>query len=153
MSQSNRANTYTTEFKDSAVPQDPVQEELKRLRKENTLLREERDTLKKSGGVLCVPIAVKYAFIQQHQNQFRVARMCRLLGVSRSGFYEWQGRPESAHCQEDRRLGEQIKTLFDASGETYGTRRLQKALDEQGQPVSRARIARLMRAQDLRIKT
>jgi putative transposase len=81
---------------------------------------------------------VKYAFIQQHQTMFRVARMCRIFGVSRSGFYEGLSRPESAHGQADRRLGEQVTTIFVDSRETYGTRRLKAALEDQGQRVSRA---------------
>jgi putative transposase len=96
---------------------------------------------------------VKYAFIQQYQSTFRVARMCQVFGVSRSGFYEWLSRPASARRQEDRHLGEQVKTAFLDSRETYGTRRLKEALEDQGQRVSRARISRLMRERHLRCKT
>lgn len=45
--------------------------------------------LKKSRGVLCQGVAVKYRFIQAHAHEFRVARLCRALQVSRSGFYAW----------------------------------------------------------------
>ncbi len=38
---------------------------------------------------------MKYAFIQEHQQEFRVTRLCAVLHVSRSGYYAWQGRPES----------------------------------------------------------
>jgi transposase InsO family protein len=96
---------------------------------------------------------VKYAFIQPHQSTFRVMRMCQVFGVSRSGFYEWLNRPASARSQEDSRLGEQVKTAFRDSRETYGTRRLKHTLQNQGLQVSRARIARLMRERSLRCKT
>jgi putative transposase len=96
---------------------------------------------------------VKYAFIQGHQAVFSVSRMCRVFEVSRSGFYEWLSRPESARQQSDQRLSEDIKRAFEDSRENYGTRRIQQALRDQGQSVSRARIGRLMRQQGLRCKT
>ncbi|WWF03017.1 IS3 family transposase [Methylococcus capsulatus] len=79
--------------------------------------------------------------------------MCRVFGVSRSGFYEWLSRPESARKHADRQLSGKIKQAFEDSRQTYGTRRIQDALDPQGQRVSRARIGRLMRQQGLRCKT
>jgi putative transposase len=96
---------------------------------------------------------VKYAFIQTHQTVFSVSRMCRVFEVSRSGFYEWLSRPESARKQADRQLEAEIKQAFENSRENYGTRRIQQTLRDQGRPVSRARIGRLMRQQGLRCKT
>jgi len=96
---------------------------------------------------------VKYAFIQEHEAVFLVSRMCRVFEVSRSGFYEWLSRPESARKQADRQLTEGIKQAFEDSRQTYGTRRIQNDLDQQGQCVSRARIGRLMRQAGLRGKT
>lgn len=71
--------------------------------------------------------------------------MGRVPEVSQSGFYERLHRPESARCQHDRHLSEQVKSAFLESRETYGARRLQDTLQDQGQRVSRARIRRLMR--------
>lgn len=96
---------------------------------------------------------MKYAFIQEHEAVFSVSRMCRVFNVSRSGFYDWLSRPESARKQADRQLTEDIKQVFEDSRQTYGTRRIQDDLDQQGQRVSRARIGRLMRQEGLRCKT
>ena len=96
---------------------------------------------------------MKYAFIQEHEAVFLVSRMCRVFEVSRSGFYEWLSRPESARKQADRQLTEDLKQIFEDSRQTYGTRRIQDDLDQQGQRVSRARIGRLMRQAGLRGKT
>ena len=76
---------------------------------------------------------MKYAFIQAHQTMFSVGRMCRIFEVSRSGFYEWLSRPESARKQADRQLTEDLKQVFEDSRQTYGTRRIQDDLDPQGQ--------------------
>jgi transposase InsO family protein len=91
--------------------------------------------------------------MQAHQEVISVSRMCRIFEVSRSGFYDWLSRPESARKQADRRLGEDIKQAFEDSRENYGTRRIQQTLRDQGKQVSRARIGRLMRQQELRCKT
>ena len=91
--------------------------------------------------------------MQAHQEIFSVSRMCQMFEVSRSGFYEWLSRPESARKQADRQLTEGIKQVFEDSRQTYGTRRIRDDLDQQGQRVSRARIGRLMRQAGLRCKT
>ena len=53
---------------------------------------------------------MKYAFIWRHRKQFKIARLCGALGVSRSGFYDWLSRPESRHAAEDRELLRQNHT-------------------------------------------
>ncbi|MCP4285704.1 MAG: helix-turn-helix domain-containing protein [Gammaproteobacteria bacterium] len=47
---------------------------------------------------------MKYAFIEHHQATFTVALMCNMMDVSRTTFYDWLKRPESARSFEDRRL-------------------------------------------------
>ena len=71
--------------------------------------------------------------------------MCRVLGVSHSGYYAWRKRPASARVQEDQRLLRQIRTAHEASRGTYGVPRIHAELCEQGIRVSRKRVARLMR--------
>ena len=111
-------------------------EELKRLRRENALLKEERDIFKKGGGVLCKKQSVKYAWMQQ-QTEFGIRAMCRVLQVSRSGYYESLRRPPSAHSIEDDKLRPQIKAAFKKGRKNYGTRRIKDALKNK-RPVSAA---------------
>ena len=47
---------------------------------------------------------MKYAFIRDNRRRFRLTRLCSALGVSRSGYYEWLGRPESHRTEADRHL-------------------------------------------------
>lgn len=79
--------------------------------------------------------------------------MCEVLKVSRSGYHEWLERPPSAHSREDQQLREQIKGYFEQGRGTYGTRRIQRLLAENGRQVSRRRIGRLMAEGQLRCKT
>jgi putative transposase len=78
--------------------------------------------------------------------------MCKTMGVSRSGFYDWQRRPLSTHEQENQTLMETIKTIHAQSRGTYGTPRIQVELREQGQTVSRRRIGRLMHKAGLTVR-
>lgn len=75
------------------------------------------------------------------------------MQVSSSGYYEWCKRPQSARSREDQRLGEKIKAIHGTSRRTYGTRRIQAELAEDDEKASRARIARLMSLQGLKVKT
>lgn len=79
------------------------------------------------------------------QADYPVSRLCRLLGVSRSGFYEWRDRPVSKRARVDAELTEVIKRCHLRSRGTYGRPRIFKDLTDLGYRVGRKRVARLMR--------
>lgn len=89
----------------------------------------------------------------QQQTEFSIRTMCRVLQVSRSGYYESLKRPPSAHCIEDDNLRSQVKAAFEKGRKNYGTRRIKDELQKQETIVSRRRIGRLMREEDLKVKT
>jgi len=70
--------------------------------------------------------------------------MCELLGVSRSGYYNWCARPESRHAQQDRELLEVITAEFHQARKKYGSPRILHRLRQLGRRHSSKRIARLM---------
>jgi transposase InsO family protein len=72
-------------------------------------------------------------------------QMCGWLGVSKSGYYEWRSRPESATAQRRELLKIKIRALFEANEETYGYRRLHAALVRGGEQVSGELVRQLMR--------
>jgi putative transposase len=74
-----------------------------------------------------------------------VTRLCRLFGVTRPGYYAWRQRPVSAHQRQDRVILEEIRVIFEHSGGTYGSPRVDQALNAQGRRISRRRVERLMR--------
>lgn len=80
-----------------------------------------------------------------HQPEFAVARMCRVLAVSRSGFYAWQRRAESVRSQRDRQLMERMRVLHQQTREAYGARKMWQALQREGLACGRHRVARLRR--------
>ena len=91
---------------------------------------------------------MKYACIRHHHGDFPLTLMCRVLGVSASGFYAAQQRasaPPSAHAQRDRALALRGRAVFAASGRTYGAPRVHAELRAAGERVARKRVARLMR--------
>jgi putative transposase len=71
--------------------------------------------------------------------------MCRLLGVSPSGYYAWRDRPPSARAQANAALEAHIRAIHKHSRETYGVPRIHAELADEGTRVGRKRIARLMR--------
>ena len=91
-----------------------------------------------------------YEFIKAHQHQFSVEMMCRLLEVTRSGYYEWLKNPVSKRAQEDARLLRLIRASFVASQGVYGAPRVFLDLREAGETCSKHRVARLMRVNGLR---
>ena len=72
--------------------------------------------------------------------------MCRVLGVSASGYYAWRKRPPSQRAQASEALSRRIAAIHADSRQTYGARRVHAELKAQGVRVSRQRVARLMRA-------
>jgi putative transposase len=92
---------------------------------------------------------MKFAFIQAEKASFPVAGLCRVLQVSRQGFYASQSRPEAARGVRDRRLSVDIAAIHAASRRRYGSPRIHAELRARGQCTSRKRVARLMRASGL----
>ena len=80
---------------------------------------------------------------------FPLAAMCRVLGLSPSGYYGWLNRPPSARAGRDSELKVRIKAIWRDSDETYGCPRIHAALVAGGERVSRKRVARLMRELDI----
>ena len=79
------------------------------------------------------------------QADFAVCTMCRMLKVSRSGYYAWLQRPVSNRTREDATLTERIRSIHAASKGNYGSPNIHAELREQGMRVGRKRVARLMR--------
>ncbi len=88
---------------------------------------------------------MKYAFIQEHRQEFRVTWLCATLAVSRSGFYAWQRRPESRRAQQNRDLLAHMQVLHQQTREAYGARKMWHLLKRDGYDCGRHRVARLRR--------
>jgi putative transposase len=89
--------------------------------------------------------------VKANQASFPVRLMCRLLGVSASGFYAWDGRPLSKRALEDIALSAKIHAIHRGSRESYGVPRIHAELaDDYDIHVGKKRVARLMRAAGLR---
>jgi transposase InsO family protein len=78
-----------------------------------------------------------------------VARVCEVLLVSRSGYYEWLDRPQSDRRNEDERLWQKIKKHWETSRKTYGRLRLTKKLQEEGEKVGKNRVAKIMKSHQI----
>ena len=76
--------------------------------------------------------------------------MCRVLGVARSGYYDWISRPLSDHAIEDQRLLTLIRNSYAASGGVYGAPRVFLDLRETGESCGRNRVARIMRVNKIK---
>jgi putative transposase len=87
-----------------------------------------------------------YRLIDEERGRQPVSRLCRTLGVTRSGFYDWQQRPLSDRVLSDLLLAERIRQIFAESRETYGSPRVHAELRlGHGIKVGEKRVARLMR--------
>ncbi len=92
----------------------------------------------------------KHQFIATHASQYPVAILCRVVRVSRSGYYAWRMRAVSRRCHADGQLEAHIREIHIASRRTYGSPRIHAELREQGVRCSEKRVARLMRRADIR---
>jgi putative transposase len=95
---------------------------------------------------------VKYACIRAHRQQFPLTLMCRLLGVSRAGFYAAERRAPSARARRHESLRAVISALYEASRATYGSPRIHRELRSAETPCGRNLVARMMRECGLRAK-
>src|SRR5581483_182127 len=92
---------------------------------------------------------MRYQFIEQHKHEFPVIVMCRVLGLSESGFYAWRKRPASQRTREDAQLTQEIRQVFVAHRGRYGSPRIYRELKDQGRHIARKRVSRLMREAEM----
>ena len=83
-------------------------------------------------------------FVSEHAGQFPIQRLCELVDVPRSSFYEWSTRPLSEHYLDDAWLANAIYDVHRASRCTYGAPRVEGQLRHRGRSHSRKRVARIM---------
>jgi transposase InsO family protein len=96
---------------------------------------------------------MSYTFMAAHEGEFKIERMCRVLGVGRSGYYAWRSRPASQRARANETLLEKIQAEYETSRATYGSPRIHAALQRQGVRCSRKRVARLMQIHQIRART
>ena len=96
---------------------------------------------------------MRFAFIQAHARIFHVTTMCRVLEVSKAGYYTWRGRPLCERVKDDRSLTARIRAIHAEVKARYGSPRVHQELRALGIPCGKHRVARLMRAHGLRAKS
>ena len=92
---------------------------------------------------------MKFDAIEAEKANYPIALMCRVLEVSRAGYYASQRRPESGRTEANRQLTAKIQEVHEASRRTYGSPRIHAELRARGHRVGRHRVARLMRKEGL----
>ena len=96
---------------------------------------------------------MKFAFVNEHRRRWPVQVICRVLRVSRSGFYRWRVRKPSARQIRRQQLLEKIRVAHRENQELYGSPRIHRGLLIDGEMVSRNTVAKLMRQAKIRAKT
>jgi putative transposase len=92
---------------------------------------------------------VVFRFIEAEKANHAVSTMCRVLEVSRSGYYAWSSRPPSERAVANAALVDEIRRVHAESDGTYGSRRVHAELRREGHEVNRKRIERLMRLEGI----
>lgn len=95
---------------------------------------------------------MKYLFMEEHGGVYRLKRMCKVLKVSRSGYYSWRKRKPSIREEANKELLDHIWEVHGGSRKTYGSPRITDTLKEQGIVCGKNRVARLMRDSGIRVK-
>ncbi len=90
-----------------------------------------------------------YRFVERERPNHHLASLCRVLGVSPSGYRSWADRRPTARTEADAVLLERIRAIYTASRRTYGAPRVHAELRSEGLSVGRKRVARLMRVAGL----
>jgi putative transposase len=92
---------------------------------------------------------MRFQAIKEQQDEYEIPWMCKMLEVSRSGYYRWLRHKGSAREREDEQLRVEMRAYHKASRNTYGSPRLQRDLAEGGRRIGRNRVMRLMRQEGL----
>ena len=95
---------------------------------------------------------MKYALIHQFVEQYSIQLMCRVLTVSRSGYYRWRDAPLCQRTQRRQAMEERVKETYAAFEAAYGAPRITRELNAQGYPCSENYIADIMARQALKAR-
>jgi len=96
---------------------------------------------------------VKFAFIKEHLRPYPLEIVCEVLQVSRSGYYAWLERPESARAKRRKDLAVKVQAIHQENRGVYGSPRVYQALAAAGESVCENTVAKVMREQEIRAKT
>ena len=98
---------------------------------------------------------MKYRLIEQERGSYPVFLMCKLLSVSRQGYYQWrsQSHQRAMRADEERTVVDKIRACHQASRHTYGSPRITKDLRENGLHINKKRVARLMKVHEIIAKS
>ena len=96
---------------------------------------------------------MKYAFIERHEHEHSVRRMCKIMTVHPSGYYAWKADPVSPRAQDDQRVLGLLKHAWLESGGVYGYRKLTLDMRDLGESCGKHRVARLLKLEGLRSQT
>ena len=94
---------------------------------------------------------MKYAFMEAHRPLWHLQTMCRILRVSKSGYFAWRDGREPPRRAADRALSVQIRAVHDHHRQVYGSPRIHRQLRAEGILVGRKRVERLMREAGIRV--
>ena len=94
---------------------------------------------------------MKYRFIEAHRAWWRLRTMCRVLQVSKAGYFVWRNGREAPRRSTDRALAVRIAAIHQAHRQIYGSPRIHQKLRHQGTLVGRKRVERLMRESGIRV--
>lgn len=95
---------------------------------------------------------MRFEFMREHAGEFCVEKMAEVLGVCRSGYYDFLGRKTSTRAKENERLLKQIKAIYTNNRGVYGSPRIHGELKNQGERCSRRRVAKLMKKVGIQAK-
>ena len=93
---------------------------------------------------------MRFVFIHAHERIWHITTMCRVLAVSRAGYYAWRARPLCQRIQDDQVLYAKVKAVHERTRRRYGSPRVHRELRKQGCRCGEKRVARLMRTGGLR---
>ena len=94
---------------------------------------------------------MNFELVHACRGRFSVDRMCRALGVSRSGYYAWKTRPACDRQHQNKLLALHIRAVHNDTDATHGTPPITKVLKEAGLSCSRNRVARIKQEIELRV--
>lgn len=92
---------------------------------------------------------MRFQFLKQNQKKYNIKKACRILKISRSGYYEYLHRRKSKRAIENEALAEMILDIFKENEGRYGSRRIQKVLLQRNVRINEKRVSRIMSGQGL----